>query len=254
MTYVKICGLRDPETAVEAVKAGADFIGLMFAESRRKVTPRECFDICEAVRAARRTPAPVAFEGPERGEVRGLSWFGAWSEAIEDALTRWRPLIVGVFADQSVSEVNDIADAAGLDLVQLSGGEPVEFVRQIHRPVLRAVHIAPATRGDDVFDLLNGMPAAVVMLDTAKGAARGGTGATFDWDIAAEVARRLPIMLAGGLTPENVAAAVAGVRPWAVDVSTGVETAGTKDIEKIRAFIASAKGRRLAAVPRTKEN
>ncbi len=249
MTYVKICGLKDASTALEAVKAGADFIGLMFADSKRKVTPQECYDICEAVREARRTPPPATFEGPERGEVRGLSWFGAWSEAIEDALMRWRPLLVGVFADQSVGEVNDIADAAGLDLVQLSGGEPVEFVRQIHRPVLRAVHIAPGTRGDDVLDLLNGMPAAGVLLDTAKGAARGGTGESFDWEIAAEVARRLSIMLAGGLTPANVAAAVAAVVPWAVDVSTGVETDGAKDIEKIRAFIASAKGRRPAAVP-----
>ncbi len=249
MTYVKICGLRDVATAVETVKAGADFIGLVFAESRRKVTPQECFDICEAVRTARRTPAPAEFAGPERGEVRGLSWFGAWSEAIEDSLMRWRPLIVGVFADQSVSEVNDIADAAGLDLVQLSGGEPAEFVRQIHRPVFRAVHVAAETGADDVIDALTGMPAAGVMLDTAKGQARGGTGEPFDWSVAAAVARRVPIMLAGGLTPENVAAAVAAAEPWAVDVSTGVETGGTKDIEKIRAFIASAKGRRPGAVP-----
>ena len=80
------------------------------------------------------------------------------------------------------------------------------------------------------------------MLDTADAAARGGTGESFDWDVAAEVAHRTPFFLAGGLTPENVAEAVRQVRPWAVDVSTGVETGGKKDIEKIRAFIRAAKG------------
>ena len=132
---MKICGLRDPETAAETAKAGADLIGMMFAESRRKVTPQQCYDICEAVLATRRTPPPVTYEAPVRGEVRGLSWYGAWSEAIEQSLFRWRPLLVGVFADQKAEEVNDIADAAGLDFVQLSGDESPEFVRKIVRPV-----------------------------------------------------------------------------------------------------------------------
>jgi phosphoribosylanthranilate isomerase len=245
MTLVKICGLRDAETALETVKAGADFIGLMFAESRRKVTPQECYDICEAIRGARRTPPPVAFEAPTRGEVRGLSWFGAWSEAIEGATFRWRPLIVGVFADQSAGEVNDIADAAGLDLVQLSGGESVEYVRQIERPVIKAVHISGQSTAEDIYDTISGMPAAGLLLDTAAKDARGGTGVAFDWGVAAEAAGRVPFLLAGGLTPENVAEAVAQVEPWGVDVSSGVETAGVKDIEKIRAFIRSAKGVRV---------
>lgn len=245
MTLVKICGLRDPETALEAAKAGADFIGLMFAESRRKVTPQECYDVCEAVRGSRRTPPPITFEAPQRGEVRGLSWFGAWSEAIEGTVFRWRPLLVGVFAGQTADEVNDIADAAGLDLVQLSGGESADYVRRIERPTIRAVHIAPETGAEDVFDTVSGMPAAAVMLDTGSATARGGTGQTFDWDVATEVATRLPFMLAGGLTPENVAEAVARVEPWAVDVSSGVETDGTKDIEKVRAFIRAAKGVRV---------
>ena len=79
--------------------------------------------------------------------------------------------------------------------------------------------------------------AAGLLLDTANPAVLGGTGSSFDWDVAAEVAPRLPFMLAGGLTPENVAEAVERVGPWAVDVSSGVETEGTKDVEKIRAFI-----------------
>lgn len=243
MTIVKICGVKDAETAVATVKAGADMVGLMFAESRRKVTPQECFDICEAIREARRTPPPAVFEGPSVGEVRGLSWFGAWSEAMEDAMMRWRPLIVGVFAGQSASEVNQIAEAAGLDLVQLSGGESAEYIRTIARPVIWAVHIGEGTTGEDVIDLAHGLPAAGLMLDTASAAARGGTGETFDWAVAAEVARRVPFLLAGGLTPSTVAGAVAETGAWGVDVSSGVETDGVKDIEKIRAFVSAAKGR-----------
>lgn len=242
MTLVKICGVRDPGTAIEVAKAGADFIGIMFAESKRRVTPQEAHDILEAVRGTRRTPPPAAFEAPAVGEVRGLSWFGAWSEAIETALWRWRPLIVGVFADQPAHEVNDIADAADLDLVQLSGGESADFVRRIERPVLRAVHVHPETGAEDVFEAVNGMPAAGVLLDTGSAAARGGTGVTFDWDMAADVARRLPFLLAGGLTPENVASAIDQVRPWGVDVSSGVESDGVKDVEKVRAFVRAAKG------------
>ena len=241
MTCIKICGLRDAETAAVTVKAGADFIGLMFADSRRKVTPQQCHDICEAVLATRRTPPPVVFEAPLRGEVRGLSWYGAWSEAIEQSLFRWRPLITGVFADQTAEEVNDIADAAGLDFVQLSGGESPEFVRKIARPVIKVLHVAPGDDARDLWDHAGDHLSAAVLLDTAKPGQLGGTGETFDWDIAADTAARLPFMLAGGLNPENVAAAVTRVRPWAVDVSSGVETDGVKDVEKIRAFIRAVK-------------
>ncbi|MBI2766133.1 MAG: phosphoribosylanthranilate isomerase [Chloroflexi bacterium] len=242
MTYVKICGVRDAATAAEVVKAGADFVGIMFAQSKRRVTPQETHEIVEAVRAGRRTPPPATYEAPSVGEVRGLSWFGAWSEAIEQALFRWRPLVVGVFADQTSDEVNDIADAAGLDLVQLSGGESTEFVRRIGWPVVRAVHMQPETLAEDVYETINGMPAAGVLLDTGSATLRGGTGETFDWAIAAEVAARLPFLLAGGLDPVNVAEAVAQVQPWGVDVSSGVETGGVKDMEKVRAFIRAAKG------------
>ncbi|MFN8507748.1 MAG: phosphoribosylanthranilate isomerase [Dehalococcoidia bacterium] len=244
MTIIKICGLRDAATAVETAKAGADMIGLMFAESRRKVTPQECHDILEAVRGERHMPGPVTFEAPERGDVRGLGWYGAWSEAIETAAARWRPLIVGVFANQTVSEVNDIADAADLDLVQLSGGEDADFVRAVERPVVRAVHMFPETAAEDVFDAVRDGLAAGVLLDTGSSAAKGGTGERFDWGVAAEAARRLPFLLAGGLAPENVAEAVALVEPWGVDVSSGVETDGVKDIEKIRAFIRAVRGGR----------
>ena len=241
MTRVKICGIRDPETALAAAKAGADFIGIMFAQSKRRVSPQECHDIVEALKAERRQGTDASFEGPARGEVSAASWYGAWNEAIDDALARWRPLIVGVFAGQDAAEVNDIADAAGLDLVQLSGGENREFVAKIHRPAIWTVHVGAGMTAFDVFDAAAPGVAAGLLLDTKSDAALGGTGETFDWGVAAEVGARWPVMLAGGLTPDNVAEAVARAEPWAVDVSTGVETDGKKDIEKIRAFIRAAK-------------
>ncbi|MEP7215771.1 MAG: phosphoribosylanthranilate isomerase [Anaerolineaceae bacterium] len=245
MTLVKICGLRDPETALEAAKAGADFIGIMFAESKRKVTPQQCHDIIEVLKEKRTQGRDASFDGPRRGDVSAASWFGAWADEIEQAATRWRPLIVGVFADMKVDGVNNIADAAGLDLVQLSGGESSEFASRVHLPVIRAIHVAPGTTEFDVWDAATPAASAGILLDTASSGAYGGTGEAFDWEVAKEVARRTPFFLAGGLTPENVAEAVRQVEPWAVDVSTGVETNGSKDIEKIRAFIRAAKGVRI---------
>jgi phosphoribosylanthranilate isomerase len=247
MTRIKICGVRDAETAVAAAKAGADLIGMVFAESRRRVSPQECYDVCEAVRGLRRMKEAARFEGPQRGEVSGATWFAAWNEAIDDALFRCRPLLVGVFAGQEWREVNDIAEAAGLDLVQLSGGESDDFARRIERPVVKVIHVGETTTAEDILAAaVPGVPAAV-LLDTGSGAQAGGTGETFDWAVASEVAERLPVLLAGGLTPENVAEAVAWVRPWAVDVSSGVETERVKDAEKVRAFIAAVRG---AAVER----
>lgn len=242
MTIVKICGVKDVPTALETVKAGADMIGLMFAESKRRVTPQQCHDIVEALKNNRVQGREAMFEGPVRGEVSGRTWFGAWAEAIDQSATRWRPLIVGVFAGMTPEEVNDIADAAGLDLVQLSGGEDDEFVRQIHRPVIRAVHVSDQMGAEDVEDRSRPGISAGLLLDKSSATALGGTGETFNWQTAAEVARTRPFLLAGGLNPQNVAAAIEQVEPWGVDVSSGVETDGIKDIDKIRAFIRAAKG------------
>lgn len=242
MTRVKICGVRDPETALVASKAGADFVGMIFAESKRRVTPQQCYDVVEALHQLRSGDSVAHFDGPARGDVPGRSWFAAWNEAIDDSLTRWRPLIVGVFAGQSSAEVADIAATAKLDIVQLSGGEGREFIDQLSTPAMQVVHVGEDTTADDVVDSLAVGSAKALMLDTASAAAKGGTGQTFDWTVAAEVGVQRPLMLAGGLRPENVAEAVAAADPWAVDVSSGVETDGAKDHEKIDAFIRAAKG------------
>ena len=220
MTLVKICGLREPAHALAAAEAGADFVGLVFAESRRRVTIEQARAIARAL-----------------GEP--LAAAGGGAEHIEALLRRKRPLVVGVFADAGAETINRTADAVGLDLLQLSGEEPWDMCDKLSRPVLRAVKVRDGTSAEEIIAAIG--PGAVPLLDTHAEGALGGTGRPFDWAVAAEVARRFPIVLAGGLAAENVGEAVRRVRPWAVDVSSGVETDGVKDVEKICAFIAAAK-------------
>jgi len=219
LTLVKICGIREPAHALAAAEAGADFIGLVFAESRRRVTVEQA----RAIVGALGEPLAVAGSGAER---------------IDALLRQKRPLVVGVFAGADAESINRTAEAVGLDLVQLSGDEPWDICDSLSRPVLKAVKVKDGTSAAEVIAALR--PGAIPLLDTYAEGALGGTGRPFDWSVAAEVARRFPIVLAGGLTPENVGEAVRRVRPWAVDVSTGVETDGVKDVAKIRAFIAAA--------------
>jgi phosphoribosylanthranilate isomerase len=245
MTRVKICGVRDAATALAAAQAGADFIGVMFADSRRRVTPEQCMEIVGAVHEHRRFAEPVTIPGPARGEVSNRSWYGAWNEALEEVLHYRRPLLVGVFADQEAEHVVAIAEAAGLDLVQLSGGENDDYVRRMRLPVLRAVHVGADTKADDVFEKAPPGIGQAILLDTASDVAKGGTGQAFDWAIAAECGEVAPLMLAGGLSPETVAEAISIARPWAVDVSSGVETDGAKDAGLVEAFVKAAKGVRV---------
>ncbi len=245
MTLVKICGVRDAETALAVAKAGADFIGLVCAESKRQVSNRDCAEIVGRIHGQRRGQDVARFEGPVAGEVRQSDWLAAWADAFEDALFRWRPLIVGVFADQPAEEVSAIAQAARLDLVHLSGNEGPSFTSHLDVPAWRAFHVGSESTVDEVYEFAGEGGAAGIMLDTAANGLRGGSGETFDWALAAEAWEHIPLVLAAGLTPENVGEAVQAVRPWAVDVSSGVETDGQKDVEKIAAFIRAAKGARV---------
>ena len=225
---VKICGVRSPEQARQAFDAGADLIGVVFAESRRRVS-------LEAARAIRAALGPRVLIA----EATAAALDAARREA-------GRPLLVGVLARRSVEEINRIAAAVDLDLVQLSGGEDAAFAARIDRPVIRAIHVEAgasdaAVAARHILEDAARSPAAITMLDTGSPQG-GGSGAVFDWAVAEAVARARPIMLAGGLTPENVAEAVRRVAPWGVDVSSGVETDGLKDAAKVRAFVAAATG------------
>ena len=214
MTYVKICGCRTVEEALAARDAGADFIGLVFAKSPRRVSPETARRIAGALgpKAARSTT--VAVDGAGR---------------LERLLAAKRPLLVGVFEGQSAAEVESTASRAGIDVVQLHGKAPFDYLAR-RWPAIRAIDASSVDR-----PVASG--GIMCILDSSRGCGKRG-----DWDALAAVASRMPVILAGGLTPENVAEAVRRVRPWGVDTSSGVETAGRKDAAKMREFVAAAKG------------
>lgn len=145
---------------------------------------------------------------------------------------------VGVFVDPTRDEALRAAEASGVQWLQLHGDEPPELCASLPLPVIKAIRV----RHRASLDALDEYDVAGFLLD-ADTAAYGGSGQTFDWTLAAEGARRAPILLAGGLRPENVADAVRQVRPWGVDVASGVERApGVKDHEATARFIREAKG------------
>ncbi len=238
MTYVKICGNRTPDDVLAAAEAGADFVGMIFADSRRRV------DVDEAQAMVRALGGPLSQQeifAPPPSLVHGREelepWFHHGASVLTAYLGMKRPLTVGVFADQPIEEVNELAEEAGVDLVQLSGDETWEDCLSVAKQVIQVLHVGPVdTPADPLVDVRPGF-AVALMLDSAHGQYRGGSGQVFDWEVAARMAARLPIFLAGGLTPENVADAVKRVRPWTVDVSSGTETNGRKDHVKVRAFV-----------------
>lgn len=208
MVRVKVCGITEVEHALAAAEAGADFIGLVFAPSRRQVTLNKARQI-----------------------VRAVSQLEA------------RPEMVGVFVNLPAAEVNRIADDLSLDRVQLSGDEDWEYCLSIERPIIKAIHIPSELTDHDIVSILDSgfrliAPERLIgLLDTQVKGMYGGTAQAFDWRLAREVSARFPIIVAGGLTPENVTQAIKIVRPWGVDASSGLESDGIKDSDKIRMFI-----------------
>jgi phosphoribosylanthranilate isomerase len=150
---------------------------------------------------------------------------------------------VGLFVDAALDIINDTAARCGLDRIQLHGRETPEYCRQVTRPVIKAVRIKDAASLAHVPDY----KVSAYLLDTyVEGALPGGTGASFSWELAARAKPYGPVILAGGLTPENIEVAIVQTRPYGVDVSTGVERApGIKDHQKVRDFIARAKAAAL---------
>ena len=211
---VKICGITSPADARVAVEAGADALGFVFwFMSPRKVDP---------VRAA-----AIARDLPES------------------------VLRVGVFVDAPPDEMKGVADAVGLDLLQLHGDEPPEALASLPRPVLKAVRVGKGFAPEDAMRYAD--HAAGLVVDTrlpGETQMPGGTGVPFDWSLVKGLADRVPfLMLAGGLGPSNVAAAIRAVRPHAVDVSSGVEgLPGRKDPAKVRAFVEAARSAEKEAV------
>ena len=209
---VKICSLREVEHAQFVLDAGTDLFGLIFVPGvRRQVTVERAHEIVCAVRA--------------RGESA--------------------PLAVGVFVDAAAEEINATVRDVGLDLIQLHGVEPSEMIAQLDAPVIKVFRPKPGTDVGEVSQeieqyLRAEVPPVAFLLDGYDTGRHGGSGTRTDWRLAAELAADFPIVLAGGLTPENVGEAVESVAPLAVDVGSGVETDGVKDSAKVSAFVAAA--------------
>jgi len=207
MTRIKICGIRDKTHALAAVEAGADFIGLVFAPSKRQVSPAKAREIASAVKKS--------------------------SDAAK---------VVGVFVNAPSSQVNELADFCALDWVQLSGDESWEYCLEVVRPVIKAIRVDQQSPEELYSELSAGgklLPTQkfIALLDSQVEGKYGGTGESFNWNLAKQVAERFPVIIAGGLDPKNVARLIERVAPWGVDISSGVETGGVKDIAKIRTFI-----------------
>lgn len=200
---VKICGITRPEDAVASIRAGADWLGLNFwPRSKRYLTLAQASDV---VQAARR----------ERPGVE----------------------LVGVFVDQPIGEVTAVMSALELDRAQLHGDEPPDFVRRLGDRAIKALAVAEQANLDDMAEY----DCPVILVDTPS-PGRGGSGIVGDWSAAQTAAGQRRVLLAGGLTPDNVGDAIAEVRPFGVDVASGVESApGVKDHELVARFVTAAR-------------
>jgi len=199
MTIIKICGIKTLKDALAAIEAGANYLGFNFyPKSVRFVKKETCAEITSVLKK-------------EHPQIK----------------------LVGVFVNLSADEVKNILETCSLDLAQLHGDETPEIFAQLEPNVFRAFRGIPT---DVTGYERNEAPAFLV--DAAVKGVYGGSGVTADWSAAKELAKKYPLLLAGGLTPENVADAVRQVKPWGVDVASGVEsTPGKKDASKMKAFV-----------------
>ena len=208
MLRVKICGLTTPQDAAAAIDLGADALGFNFFPGSRRYLRMETA--------------------------------GDWIAALPDNVEK-----VAILVNPSWEEATTTAAAPGITVLQLHGTETPEFCRRLMEEGIRFEKAIPVTRADSLANVPDFFT-STVLLDSGGAGEFGGSGRTFPWEIARDFVQaypRLRVILAGGLTPENVAQAVAVVRPFGVDVTSGVESSpGRKDFGRMRAFIAAARG------------
>lgn len=195
---IKFCGITTLEDARFASGAMADYLGFIFYEgSKRYIEPAAAGAIINWI------------EGPEK---------------------------VGVFVNQPLDSINDIARTTGLDLVQLHGDETPEYCDLIEKPVIKAIHITPDRSARDIQEKVDAYTdhVAYLLFDNKTGTEWGGTGQAFDWSKLDGISSKTPYFLSGGLQPSNIKAAAEKVRPYALDISSGIEESpGIKDFDKI---------------------
>ncbi|MBI5670268.1 MAG: phosphoribosylanthranilate isomerase [Chloroflexi bacterium] len=217
MVKVKICGITTLDDALAAAQAGADMLGFNFyKKSPRYITPETAQPICDALR-----------------------------QQLGDQC----PLLVGLFVNEIVGNISAITNRVGLDAAQLHGDESDDMVKELRGLAFKAIRPANVAMAlDDVnyycphFPVNEKFPS--LLLDANQPGQYGGTGTTVNVELAQAVKAEVPrLMLAGGLTPDNVAAVIAQVQPWGVDVASGVESEpGKKDAAKVRTFVQAARG------------
>ena len=197
---IKVCGITSMDIAQAAKDYGADLIGFVFAESRRRIKVKKAVEIGQ--------------------QVKGIGK-------------------VGVFVNKPLKEVQEIAYCCQLDFVQFHGEETPEYCQSVGRPFIKAFRVGP----DIDIKVLETYHADWILLDSFSPGQYGGTGISFDWQAMQGFTRQIksPLLVAGGLTAENVEEAIRTFSPGGVDVSGGVETDGKKDIVKIRDFIIAAR-------------
>jgi phosphoribosylanthranilate isomerase len=212
MTRIKICGIKEEAHATAVTEAGVDFMGLVFANSPRQVTPSQAEKLVANVRSHKKPPQTV-----------------------------------GVFVNAKTESINRIAEQCQLDWVQLNGDEPWELCRELNRPIIKVVRVSRVFKPITIINNLAlgekilANQEHIFLIDSNARDKFGGTGQRFNWELARPIADRFPVIIAGGLTPENVREAINIINPWGVDVSSGVETKGAKDTEKINTFINNVK-------------
>ena len=211
MTKIKICGLRTAQEAIAAREMGADFLGFVFVPSAKR-----CLEPTYA-----------------KSEIAELK---------ESPSSNHHYKTVGLFADQPIETVNRIADECNLDIVQLCGNESLDYCKTVAKAVIKSVHIKDSGTQEDNCHLTVKLKQLedhgyLVTLDRFQNGEYGGTGTPFDWKVAQNLAINHQFLLAGGLTPGNVGLAISKIKPWGVDVSSGIETDGKKDVKKIAEFI-----------------
>lgn len=204
MMRVKICGITDVFTALQAVEYGADALGFVFAESKRKISPASAREIIDHL--------PLHVEK------------------------------IGVFVNERKERIDEIIAEANLTMIQLHGDESPEFCESFSVPVVKALSINNKQDLEQLADYSNQW----FLLDSPSGKYRGGNGTSFNWELlSGRHFTDKKIILAGGLAIDNVEQAIDIASPDMVDVSSGVETDGKKDVGKIKAFIEKAKKNNL---------